>query len=443
MYEEVPIAANRASYFLKRERNLTYWNVSPLVFRLSLKVDTGAMKSVAERLTLLHDGLRLQIESKDGLWMQSIRPHAIDDYYCEARLHAGNIGEISDTLRAYLQSLRTEFRFPGPLFRIAHIIDKDSDTSLVSFITHHLVADAYSARLITNEFFKSISALVDGRPLALSEPPCSYREYAHKSISYWLSQCDSDIRTWSALPWGEIRPMPRMAPDEMNVEGLTNVKTHTVGVGALQSFLKATTFPTFDIIELLLAAIARAYYRWTRQRWLLMAMVFQGRTDPAVTVSLNRTVGWLSETVPIILPTNVNFEDQVCSAFQQRRHAVARGKSYGAIRHLPFGPKPLSPFAHHPEAEVSLNITTPAARPEGSKSRLILERLRPRSILGALPTTKRVFLLSGGVIFNQDSITLSWDYSSALFQGSTIETFTKACFEELEVLLLKVGVRLS
>ncbi|MEJ1962191.1 MAG: hypothetical protein WDO56_11865 [Gammaproteobacteria bacterium] len=158
-------------------------------------------------------------------------------------------------------------------------------------------------------------------------------------------------------------------------------------------------------------------------------MVFLGREILAPGLDLTRTVGYLSDTVPIVLTGAAPFNEILDQAHAQICRARARGKSFNFLR---CRPQPRSSVAALPEATLSLNIKlssffVKALACDGGfePSTYPYSRGEPNRA-----GTVRPFLLSGGLVATNDGVRLSWDFSSRSFRPSTIEAFGGACLAQ-------------
>jgi hypothetical protein len=434
----VPLAANRFSYFFKRKRNLHYWNVSPKVFQLTGQADETAIRTIANQLIHNHDGLRLTLEqTSDGSWKQLILPPDIDAVYCGLRYKARTTEPLTEWVASQLGALHAGFTFPGPLFRVVQLTDDVSGTSLLSFVTHHLVGDAQTARMITRDFIRNYDVLNGLAPKPTVQPP-SYAQYVKQSVQYWKSHSTEEQTYWSKLPWDEIRSLPARAGLSQNIEQFTVAKSYPLKVPNIAEFLKAARHGKFEFVDFLLASIARAYGQWTGHEVLCLAMVFHGRDDPAFDGNLNSVAGWFSEPIPLLLPTSASLIDLLGLAHSQRTRASVRGKSYGVARYLTSADE-FSPFATHPEPEISLNVVLPSLLKLRSDRNLI-EWDETVSIPATMGSTQRAFVLSGGFSFGANDMRLSWDFSSKILDEEEIAKFGQNCLRELVEAVSSLGV---
>jgi hypothetical protein len=229
-----------------------------------------------------------------------------------------------------------------------------------------------------------------------------------------------------------VRPLPIEASDaapDRNTERHTRNIVESITIAERQFLESFSTESPHRLVELVLCGISRAFRTWTGHPALHLAMVFHGRESFLDGVDLTRTVGWISETVPLVLRPRLPLDELLDDTRRQIDAARVRGKSFGVLRHLAGDGNLVS----LPEPEVSLNVKLSATRIGSS---FVLDEER-RISLGPenLPTTERVFLLSGGVYFLEGRLCLSWDFSTRMFREETIAAFTRACRDEILLLL--------
>lgn len=434
----VALLANRYSYFLRRQRNLEYWNVTSQVLELVEEVDHGALGRAVQDLVAYHDGLRLQAYQNESGWSQEIvSPNAVtslSNFVYDGSSEAGEWQAFADTA---LQQTCSGFTFPGELFKVALIEHRQSKRGLLFVVGHHLLLDSYSLALVMADLFDLYGEYRRGGQPRLLPKTTSLLDYSWASTQYWLARASAELRYWRSLRWQRVQPVPtefEPGPDA-NSERHTALAVRFMPVGAAEPFLmqvaEQSQYPFFVLV---LTAIAKAYHRWTGHDVLHLATVFHGREALFPGMDLARTVGWLSETVPLLLEGSQPAEDLLSAVHEQVRQAGARGRGYGVLRHLCVDESVKRELEQHPDAAISLNVQLPMRR-AASSTEAAKPSTRFRRPAESIGDTPRVFLISGGVYFRDGGLYISWDFSRKLFSEAHVQAFTDACADELMTLL--------
>lgn len=413
----VPALANRYSYFLKKERRLERWNVVSRVYRLRPPIDLDALVRAAGLVVARHDGLRLRLAVEDGVRVEQFvaapeetRPLRIVDVPESASRATFIAAEVRADQEA--TSLGTD------LFRVLVFRCAKTDETWFVVVAHHALVDGFSFRLVMND-------LAEAYATGMIAPAGSFRRYAIDSVVYWTARAPAVAGSWLARPWAHVRPLLAGG----TVRDRANVEAHTTQV--VRVIDECATLGS-RLEEIVLAAIGRAFRRWTGHDALHLALVVHGRTEDGLTGSLARTVGWISETVPIVLPLDADAPALLVEARVQLEEAAATGRAFGVLRHLAPPSDAASAVRALPEAEISLNIDLGAPFTDRGQrierdNDIVVETLVD-------PTTQRAFLLSGGVFRRDGALRIAWDFSSRLFATAEIERFTDMCREEVALL---------
>jgi hypothetical protein len=320
--------------------------------------------------------------------------------------------------------------FPANLFRIVYL---DTPThKLLYFLIHHLVADALSVNIIASDYFHFYGTLTSGRSVDLPAKSTPLLGFCEASYQFWYARATEEAAYWRSVGFDRRHTLLN---DEVlgrpeNDEGNTAVVMETLPVEewALRTLHKETGWSPAEII---LGAIARAYAAWTTSGALHIALVMHGRESFVAQVDLSRTVGWISETVPLLLDGNLRRNELLNECRRQLRHAAWRGKSYGVLRHLTLEPS----LRDACPPQISLNLKL-SRMPLLSPDSLFLQEPEFNLQYRELCSTQRAFFLSGGVFADgAGRLCLSWDFSRALFDQNEIGKFARLCAENAACLI--------
>jgi acyl carrier protein len=429
---DVPPLANRFSYLLRRQRNLQYWHVSTGVLIPTRSIEADALAEAVFGLVSHHDGLRLRARVEGDDLRQHIAP--VSDVSPLIVAHS-RVRIDEPSCRAFVEGVirdaRQAITLAGDLFKVIHITTPHAETSLLCIVAHHLLVDAYAFQVVMNDLLSGCATAVAPRAV-LPAKTTSLVEYSIRSTEHWLTRAAEEASYWSNRPWAEVEPVPI----DFERRERCNTEQHTVY--AIRTLTAEETRAADEWIgadaqafmTALLAAIAAAYRRWTGQRVLNLAMVFHGREIFAEGIDLSRTVGWISETIPLTLRAALPRPELLDDISVQLVRAGTRGKSYGVLRYLGSRSGRADRLTDLPIPEVSLNVKLSRAGDAAIESAFRREAgysMGPENI----DDTERVFLLSGGVFFVDGRLCVSWDFSRELFDEATIGRYADGCVTEL------------
>lgn len=429
----VPMTANRFSYFLRRERDLHCWWVVSGALESDSPLDEDALRAAAQDLVWHHPGLRLRLRKRGRVWEQvqvpasRVNPFARIDYR-----GPGDEANLAAFIRGRIERILRRPSLDRDLFKVL-LVRTSGGREFVIVLAHHVLADAFAYRIVMQDLFTCYAARASGSRPPLPPATTGYRDYACAHIAYWLGRALADLKYWEGLPWAELGRLPIADPErawKRNVERETRIVVPSIEVGDPLEYLKRLGIDEQRFTTAMLAAIGAALGDWTGHRRHQVATVFHGRESFAPGIDLTRTVGWLSDTVPLLLPGNGPLPARLAEVEEQLREARRRGSGYGVLRHLA-EPELRAPLDSNPRPEISLNLVPPAL--QGGEAPPSFRPWMGRDLIPAwTERTKRVFLLSGGVYFRDSELCVSWDFNDRILQTDEVERFAAACLRHFE-----------
>ena len=296
-----------------------HWNQSCSLTCLASPVDCKQLQYAVEILQSHHDVLRYRYAySNKTSWRQFI----VGD--CEAPqvviFEPDNENDEWGFLCQLQRSLNLE---SGPMWQVA-LVRREQTERLVLMI-HHLLVDAFSWQILAQDLEL---AYVNKRLPDRTTSFASWSEQLHSHLN--LNACQPNY----ALP-----SSPPLARD---VEEVTD-KHHTgIHRGEIQSRvsseitskLMSVTADAFGMRpdELMLAAVALAYFQWSGEIQLSVLLERHGREPFSAAVDVSRTIGWFTATYPVLLQAQGNSQtvvDVVMSIKHQLHQVPPLVQRYG------------------------------------------------------------------------------------------------------------------
>ncbi len=257
---------------------------APLALRLEGDLDPEAVRTAFTELTRRHEPLRARFVSRNGQPVQIIEPEpAIDFTVVDLRDRPEAEREAEARRLVGAETARPFDLENGPMLRV-QLVRLDEQTTVLQWVIHHIVTDAWSLGVQLREFGALYSAAVENRPPDLDPLPARYAEFVHAQHEFLAGDAGQRDKDWwtdrlagaparLALPYDRAGSRgstePSFRPGYHNVRLPDEV---SVGVKALGRRTGGTLYMT------LLAGYAALLGYRTGATELLVATPIAGRT---------------------------------------------------------------------------------------------------------------------------------------------------------------------
>lgn len=302
-----------------------------------------------------HEALRLRFAQAHGQWQQSVAAaepeiavasHDLSDDLPDTRLAA--VERIGGELQTGLDFER------GPLVGAAYFHFGASEPGRLLIVAHHLAVDGVSWRVLLEDLATAYDGLAEDANVSLPPATAQYLEWAHALAARAPAE-----QVTREVPRIDV---PTDAPFEPSLNTVESGDEITLACDAdtTRAFQTvATQVLNSGQTELLIAAFATAYAKWTGGQRLVVDLETHGR-DNSAGLDLTRTVGWFTTTTPLVIDLPVAMTDPadvVPIAREAFRQATASPRRkgprpailvnyHGRIDHQSLGEWRLSDAAH-------------------------------------------------------------------------------------------------
>ncbi|MFJ2259112.1 non-ribosomal peptide synthase/polyketide synthase [Streptomyces sp. NPDC087844] len=333
-------------WFLSTPRaDHTHFNQSALL-ELDAAPDPAVLGIALDALMEHHDALRMRFtEEADGWHQFNPPPRESEELLVRYDLSGLPSKEADAAMKEAADDLHTGFDLGrGPLLRAALFTGAGAEgTAFLLLVAHHLVVDAVSWRILTDDLEAAYRQAARGEPVRLGERTTSFRDWARKLAGHVADGgLDHELAYWEeAVSVGHL-PVAA-APDPAAQEA--GSFTVELGEEDTEALLRAApaAYRT-RVNDVLLAALALALARWTGSERVRLDLEGHGREDLLDDVDLSRTVGWFTTIHPVVLQVSEpdrpgparNWRSLVKSVRRQLRSVPGNGLGFGALR--TFGP---------------------------------------------------------------------------------------------------------
>jgi non-ribosomal peptide synthase protein (TIGR01720 family) len=430
------------------QRQFFDWNLEePQHFNQSvlLAVRPGVPPAVIEQalatLVVHHDALRLRFEpelpdTRDLHGWQQICTSPVDHF----ELERFDLSPLSETRQAaeiarQAAELQTTLDLAhGPLLRAAFFDLGPERPARLFLVTHHLVVDAVSWRILLEDLQLACSQLIRGEPVALPPKTTSFQHWAQRLQEFSDSKLvENELNQWFTPARMRGCRLPVDIAEGDNTIG--SLRTVTCGLDASRTSALLHDVPKAyrtQINDVLLAALAETLGRWTGEQRILIDLEGHGREPLFEDVDLSRTVGWFTSLFPVQLRLRESDStgETLKSVKEQLRQIPQGGIGYGLLRWLRSDRQFAARLAALPRAELSFNYL-------GQFDQL----LPPDALFTSAEelhgpdraaSQRRSHLVEVVARVAEGRLHVDWHYSSAIHHEQTVQWLAESFISALE-----------
>ncbi len=461
---EAPLTPYQRWFFDLGSPEPWHWNMAVLL-RVEPRVTPAALDAALARLLEHHDALRLRFQETAAGWRQSFSSPGHETPFGVLDLANLPTERREAAFSAAANAVQASFDLArGPVLRAA-LIDLGTQSGQrerrLLLAVHHLVIDGVSWRLLLEDLGRCLAVEVEPAPTRAETssaptltangqrgeplPPktTSYRRWAERLAAYaGTPEANAELATWADLAGRPVRSLPLDHPDQPDAPAAGDVEGGAASLlvqldeDETRALLQEVPRPyRTRIDDALLAALARAFTRWTGGSALRIDLEAHGREELFADVDLSRTVGCFTSLYPAVLDlAGATTPAEALKAVKEQLRAVPRhGVGFGVLRYLAADPEVARALDAIPPAEVSFNYlgqldgTLPAGSPFASAAEPAGAIRSPRS-----PRPCRLELL-GSVAGGR--LRLVWRYDARALRGATVERLAAGFLAELRELI--------
>jgi len=423
------------------EKNLpdpNHWNVS-LLLEMRREISARHLRQAAQHLLRHHDALRMRYINAEG-WQQTVagidQAVPLDRVEVSAFQHEEQMAAIEEKTAAFQAQLHLA---EGPLMRFVWFERGPGQNPYLLWVLHHLVCDVVSWRIMLEDLQTAIEQLGRGATVQLPAKTTSFKHWAERLVEYAQSKAVKDERDYwlTALP----ERIPSLPLDyQHGIEVNTEESTRTVKVfldaGETRALLQEVPkiFNT-QINEVLLAAFAHAFIRWTGEPSVLIDLEGHGREDIFPEIDLSRTVGWFTIFYPVCLKVHDGGEvgETLRAVKAQLRRIPNRGFGYGLLRYANAALGIAEKMRRLPSAQINFNYLGQFDQSLQESSAFTL--VQETNIYDRSPKGSRSHMLEIVGMIVHGVLQVEWSYSENLHRTETITALAHAMMENLRAII--------
>jgi amino acid adenylation domain-containing protein/non-ribosomal peptide synthase protein (TIGR01720 family) len=352
---EVPKTPIQRWFFEHFDTDPHHFNQA-LLLRAETPLHQEALRAAFAALQQHHDALRMRYRRHGTRIVQENA--GLDHPVAFVCIDLGHTSQPEQQLSAYADQIQTSFDLEhGPLIKC--VLFRCGQTDAVLLVSHHLVVDGVSWRILLEDLARGYQQYRDGEAIALPRKTDSFQRYARAlddSVSngtwqaqaaYWAGVAHASI---TSLPCDMVSEDARVADSETRVAALSEAETETLLTGVHHAY-------NTGINDLLLTALGLALQEWCGSSKTLITLEGHGREHVVEHVDISRTVGWFTHFYPLVLelPQARDLGYQIKTTKEALRQVPQHGMGYGLLSYGT-GDAPMDQSALSVSPRVSLNF---------------------------------------------------------------------------------------
>jgi non-ribosomal peptide synthase protein (TIGR01720 family) len=435
----VPLTPIQHWFFEQQLPDPDHWNMA-LLLEVRAPLIASLLEKAMQQLMAHHDALRLRFVEEPTGWRQSYGNFNETSLISRVDLSALPMAKQGAAMEAAAAQLQASLKLSeGPLLRIALFDFGAHEPSRMLIVCHHLVIDITSWRILLEDLQTIYQALSRGQAIRLPPKTHSFKDWAERIAEFARSAAmKRELDYWLALRSSQSAPLPVDYPGGSNTVASTYTLSVSLDADETQTLLQDVTWTANALVsDVLLAALALAFARWTGRQSFLIELEDDGREVSLEGVDVSRTAGWFTILFPVLLELNEISApwDALKSIKEQLGRVPNHGIGFGLLRYMLGDATIANQLRTRPEAEVAFlymgqfDQTLPA-----SLFGLARESSGPgRSLHGS---RRHFFEITAGV--TAGVLQLHWIFSENLHRRSTVEHLAQAVVEFLRSFITQV-----
>jgi amino acid adenylation domain-containing protein/non-ribosomal peptide synthase protein (TIGR01720 family) len=356
----VPLTPVQQWFFEHELPNPHHFNQS-VTFKLQAPLEPNNLVRALDAVIEHHDMLRARYEHGDSGWRQDIGAPGVSIEVREVDLAEVPETERENTVEIECARVQAGLNIhEGPLIRAAQFSVGPAMPAKLFIAANHLAVDAVSWHLLLADLHTAYGQLQAEEKIALPPKTTSFKRWAglladyansrelRKELAYWLA----------AAPVGDLEPLPTDHEGGENVERFTKILSAALTeeeTAVLTRVVPKTHHA--PMLEVLLAALAESFNRWTGNTELSITLEGHGREALFEEADVSRTVAWFTSLFPLHLCSKPEGGPlETLKGVRDRvRSLPGHGIGFGLLRYMCRDDAVRDKLARLPKPQVSFN----------------------------------------------------------------------------------------
>ncbi len=435
--EEFVLTPIQEWYFELGAPNVHQWNQS-LLLDLKRTLDPSIIAAVMDHLLVHHDALRLRFKQRNGRWVQQYAEKSDQTIVHVVDLSSIPPEEQRAALNREIDVWETSLNIiDGPQLRVVYLKMGEAQPDKLLLIMHHLVTDGISWRILMEDFHRVYAQLVAKDPVRLPGKSTSYARWATRLSDHLQSGAvDQESDYWLDPARLQVSPIPVDHPEGDRTEIASETIHFWMDEAETHALLhEVPSVYRTHINDVLLTALVRSLGAWSSRQEILVDLEGHGREDMFSDIDLSRTIGWFAGVSPILLSYSPDetLLESLTSIKEQLRRFPQGGIGHGLLRYLSPAGGIGERLAAYPASQIRFNYL-------GQMDHVLPEDSPFVPSIDAAgidrdPQARLPYELDINSDVLGKRLHMSWTYSRARFQQSTINGLAEAYLDTLKSLI--------
>jgi non-ribosomal peptide synthase protein (TIGR01720 family) len=434
---ELPLTPIQHWFFEQNLVDAHHWNQTVLL-EVRQSLDPVLLEQAVQHLLIHHDALRLRFREEASGWQQvNTSPEEVVPFE-RVDLSGLSPQQQEQAFEAAATEIQASLNLTsGPIVRVACFDFGTHQPSRILLAIHHLAIDVGSWRILLEDLEIAYQQLSQGKAIKLQPKTTSFKQWALRLTEYAQSiELQREQVYWLAAEREWVSPLPVDDPDGVNTVASAQTISVTLSVEetkALQEDIAATYRVQTD--DVLLAALAQAFSKWTGEHSLLVDLEGNGRDVIFDDIDLSRTVGWFTNIAPMLLEIRETEQtgEILKQVKEQLRSFPNQGLGYGVLRYLCGDEIITEKLRSLQQAEVLFLYLGNYEQtvPESSLFKLSSKS----SGLSRSLRCQRSHLIEINALIFQNQLQVDWIYSQNVHRQETVERLAQDFIAALQALI--------
>ncbi|HEX2202457.1 MAG TPA: amino acid adenylation domain-containing protein [Longimicrobium sp.] len=434
---DVPLTPVQRLFFAEEMPEPAQWNLS-LMLAAPADTDVALVEEAAKAVVAHHDALRMRFTRSGEGWTAFNAGTDAAVPFDRVDLSPVSDADLPGALAARIAEAQTGLDLASHVVRFAWLDLGPARGARLLIVAHHLVMDAVTWGLLREDVETAYAQLSRGEAVKLPAKTTSFREWARRLAEYAnTEEAKAELEFWRSAVPSQVAPLPADrpgAPDTEDAAGFVSVSLDEDDTRALLGDAHAAYRTRVN--DLLLAALARAFRRWTGEAGVLVDLEGHGREDLFADVDLSRTAGWFTTVFPVWVEAGDEHApgEAVKGVKERLRRIPENGIGYGVLRWLSDDAAVREALAAQPKARVSFNYLGQFdAGTHAATGRF--EPAREPVVAGRAASAPREHALAVDSLVAEGRLHLTWSFGTGVYDQDTVERLAKAYVDELSALV--------
>ena len=332
----VPLSPIQQWFFDDHKNAPHYWNQGVRLEHLPV-VSEKQLQEICDYIIIQHDVLRSRFKNKENKWIQSIGdPEQIFplEYVDLTDIASENYEQI---VSGHTQKVQDNFKLAeGSLFKCVYFNTGIEKNNFCVLIAHHLVVDAVSWQIITDDFSTALQQIISNGHIEKESKTNSIKDWNDYLQTYVETISNEEFEFWKS----QITPVPELPVDKENhlvIEEKEVEQFHfKLDKSTTKIVQEGNQAYNTKTEELLIAAFIDAIGNWSANKEITIGFERHGRETLGSTLDVSKTVGWFTSYFPIKFGyiSYADLESKIVTIKEQMRSIPNGGIGYGGLRYL-------------------------------------------------------------------------------------------------------------